>query len=111
METKHTKGQWFACKITNTTNYSVRTNERPELVITPVNLTEVNETIHNDLIGEAIANAKLIAAAPDMLIALQKAVEVIERMSDEYSAIANRHASYTVGESKIIEGAIKKATE
>lgn len=76
MEAKHTKGEWFACKITNTTNYSVRTNERPELIIVPVNLTEVNETIHNDLIGEAIANAKLIAAAPEMLEVLQEIIQL-----------------------------------
>jgi len=46
-----------------------------------------------------------------MLEALQKAIEVIERLSDEYSTIANHHASYTVGEARIIEGAIRKATE
>lgn len=60
---------------------------------------------------EQTANLKLIAAAPAMLNALKKAVEVIERMSDEYSAIADRHASYTVGEGRIIEGAIREATE
>lgn len=61
-------------------------------------------------IPEVEANAKLIAAAPDLLEALVLAEKILERMSDEYSMIANRHANYTRGEANIIESAIKKAT-
>ena len=104
MEAKHTKGQWFACKITNTTNYSVRTNERPELVITPVNLTEVNETIHNDLIGEAIANAKLIAAAPELL-------NLISEMDECNDRFGENHRCFNEYWTKRLKDAIKKATE
>lgn len=102
METKHTKGPWIVAN----SGGSVKLGgmRHPKTICTL-------ETSPLSISPEVEANAKLIAAAPDMLIALQKAVEVIERMSDEYSAIANRHASYTVGESRIIEGAIKKATE
>lgn len=32
-------------------------------------------------------------------------------MSDEYSAIANKHANFTRGESNVIERAINKATK
>jgi hypothetical protein len=100
MKTNHTKGNW-------------------EFIAPAIVSTETNEDIAliksmsmgANRNNESLANAKLIAAAPDMLIALQKAVEVIERMSDEYSAIAGHHASYTNGEAKIIEGAIKKAAE
>jgi len=100
MDTKHTKGQWYA------TEFAGR------WMISDSNFYDGDDLLDSDDKGEpeAEANAKLMAAAPDLLEALQKAVEVIERMSDEFSAIAERHASYTVGESRIIEGAIKKAT-
>lgn len=77
METRHTEGKWTACKIIGTDNFSVRTDKRPELIIIPVNLTDVNKPIHNELINEAEANAKLIAAAPEMLKALQMVIKEI----------------------------------
>jgi len=70
MKTKHTKGEWYPCHITGTDNYSVRTNERPELIIVPLKLTDVNKSIHRELRNEALANAKLIATAPELLNAL-----------------------------------------
>ena len=93
---KHTKGEWFAKE---GQIYPVETGKTLALI-----------PYFDEDDKEQEANARLIAAAPDMLEALQKAVEVIERMSDEFSAIAERHASYTVGEGRIIEGAIRKAT-
>ena len=98
---KHTKGEWFACKITNTTNYSVRTNERPELIVIPVNLTKVNETIHNDLLEEALANAKLIAAAP----------ELFEACIESLAALKTGYIEQRANATKLILAAIKKATE
>lgn len=101
---KHTPGTWKIAE--------KHCDNLTEKHIAWTNLREVlapnNGDTSND---EDYANCKLIAAAPDMLIALQKAVEVIERMSDEFSAIAGKHASYTNGEAKIIEGAIKKANQ
>jgi hypothetical protein len=105
MKTKHTKGEWHKRNGDIENHFEIIGDYGTHKTIA---LLPLRAFVEKD---EAEANAKLIAAAPDMLIALQKAVEVIERMSDEYSSIANRHASYTVGESKIIEGAIKKATE
>ena len=101
MKTKHTKGEWIACKITNTTNYSVRTKEKPELIIIPTNLTDINETIHNDLIGEAIANAKLISAAPDLL----------EACIESLAALKAGYIEQRAGATKMILDAIRKATE
>ena len=93
---KHTKGEWFAKE---GQIYPIETGKTLALI-----------PYYDKDDKEQEANAKLIAAAPDMLEALKKAIEVIERMSDEFSAIAERHASYTVGESRIIEDAIRKAT-
>lgn len=106
MKTKHTKGSW---EIEEREHGFYVCSGFKGFVIADVTGDQITHFIGNK--EEAEANAKLIAAAPELLAALQKAVEVIERMSDEFSAIANRHASYTVGESKVIEGAIKKATE
>lgn len=104
MKTKHTKGEWIACKITNTTNCSVRTKERPELIIIPTNLTEVNETIHNDLLAEAIANAKLIAAAPDLLHACDAVLTAWHSKPPNMYRKEPAHLQQ-------IRGAINKATE
>lgn len=100
MEAKHTKGEW---EFIAPAIISKETHEEIAL-IKAMSMGASRQS-------ESFANAKLIASAPDLLIALQKAVEVIDRLSDEYSAVAERHSSYTVGEAKIIEGAIKKATE
>lgn len=93
---KHTKGNWLAH---DGQIYSEETGKTLALI-----------SYFDKEDEEQRANANLIAAAPDLFTALQKAVEVIERMSDEYSSIAGRHASYTNGEAKIIERAIEKAT-
>ena len=103
---KHTNTDWT---FENIFGRLIVTSGKKGFVIAEVTNRGVAHFLGNE--EEAIANAKLIAAAPEMLIALQKAIEVIERISDEYSSIANLHASYTVGESRIIEGAIKKVTE
>lgn len=103
METKHTNGKWTVVDSGGKVISQTSANSYADICILADRPLAISPEVE--------ANAKLIAAAPEMLIALQKAVEVIERMSDEFSAIANRHASYTVGESRIIEGAIKKATE
>lgn len=104
MEAQHTKGKWEAHD--NLTSSTVFVPEMGGYKVIATCTSDHN--MMND--NEIKANAKLIAASPDMLLALQKAVEVIERLSDEYSAIAGHHASYTNGEARIIEGAIRKAT-
>jgi len=106
-ELKHTKGEWKIFWGNYGTYCSI--NKDTSCRIATIKISKKGE-IGNAPIEEAHANALLIAAAPELLNALQKALEVIERLSDEYSDIAKRHASYTVGESKIIEGAIRKTT-
>jgi len=44
----------------------------------------------------------------ELLEALKFANTIIERLSDDYSAIAGKHANYTKGEANKIEGVIKK---
>lgn len=70
-------------------------------------------TVENKYRAQEInkANAKLIASSPELLGALKFANEIIDRLCSDYSMIANKHANYTNGEAKIIEQAIKKATE
>lgn len=59
------------------------------------------------------ANAAFIVKACNshytLLEALKEALIVIERMSDEYSKVAKKHASFTNGEYKRINEAIKQA--
>ena len=105
MKTKHTPGEWIPCKIIGSYDYSVRTEKRPQLIIIPVRITEVNKGIQAKLEAEAEANAKLIAAAPDMFTAL-----MVARAHLEYAIEFGAGAG---GESKaieIIDKAIKKAT-
>jgi hypothetical protein len=106
MKTKHTPKEWTIENHEHSINIC---SGYKGFVIAEVTGDCITHFIGNK--EESEANAKLIAAAPVMLEALQKAIEVIERLSDEYSTIAERHASYTVGEARIIEGAIRKATE
>lgn len=60
---------------------------------------------------EAEKNAKLIAAAPDLLEALKEALNIIDRMGDEYRDLSGKHDSFTNGEHKRLTAAINKATE
>lgn len=63
METKHTKGDWNVSKTVN--DYAIHTEGSPK------DLALVYEYSRGIPKEEAEANAKLIAAAPDMLDALQ----------------------------------------
>jgi hypothetical protein len=100
METKFTKGNWIFSKY-SPIDYGVHSESG--------NGNDI-ALVRGDS-EEAEANAKLITSAPELLNALILANNIIERMSDEYSAIANKHANFTMGESRIIENAIRKATE
>lgn len=98
-ESKHTKGEWSACCL----------KDRPHFVfgesghITICGLYQKQEML-NDLSDEELrANAKLIAAAPDLLEALNSMLNIFNRDLPEGS----------IGEmtcNKAIN-AIKKATE
>lgn len=102
MNAKHTPGKWNTSKLVNDIGiYADGSNRDLALVY------KYSRSIPEE---EAQANANLMAAAPELLEALQKAKEVIERMSDEFREVAGRHASYSNGEAKIIEAAINKAT-
>lgn len=95
METKHTPGDWYA---KDGQIYPQETGNT--LALIPY-FDKDNE--------QHKANQQLIAAAPDLLKALVDAMEIIERLSDEYRDLAGRHANYTKGEFKRLQAAINKA--
>lgn len=94
---EHTPGEWIISEHNMSTD---------NILIKPIGGQVVCEI---DPVPNAMANARLISAAPDLLEALQLAASIIDRLSDDYSAIAKRHANFTRGESNTIENAIKKA--
>ena len=62
-----------------------------------------------DAVFEDAQERKVRDAAPDLLEALKFSLTIIDRLSDDYSSIANKHANFTQGEFKKINQAIKKA--
>lgn len=89
METKHTKGKWYAVDSSGTV--IAAKGEKYTTICKVLNISE-----------EGDANAKLIAAAPDMLEALIEA----KRMYEEVQPCGGWQGVY-----EMIESAIKKATE
>jgi hypothetical protein len=59
---------------------------------------------------DAEKNAKTFVASVDLLEALQDALNIIDRLCEEYADATDKHASYTQGEHKKLTNAIKKAT-
>lgn len=108
MKTKHTPGPW---KSKEENSLTIKTTE---IFTNSVDVTNISEPImrirHNEeKLSESIANAKLIAAAPDLLQALIK-------LSDAflYEAMEKHDKTYTPNEFPAYETslrAIKKATE
>ncbi len=93
METKHTPGPW-----------SVSGNEIRKAEGIPMLLATVNNSEGAKLNAYNYeANAKLIAAAPDLLRELQKAMQIIE---GEYPADQLNDYGYDK-----MQAAVKKATE
>ncbi len=64
MESKHTKGDWQALQGDYFTDYKVSTEEMNIATVWAIDIPD----------EEAVANAKLIAAAPDLLSVLIEAV-------------------------------------
>jgi hypothetical protein len=82
-------------------------------LILPLNEVEVltEDQQYNYVALRNEVAAKLITAASDLLDALVFAGEIIDRLCEDYSMVANRHANFTTGEYNRIMRAIKKATE
>lgn len=107
MEFKGTKGEWFV-KI-NSEYPEVNLFGQPvgSICILPYSDADYEKAVNSREENEA--NAKLIAAAPELLEALKLSITIIERISDEYSELANKHSSFTQGEHKQLQKAIEKA--
>ena len=94
MSTKHTPGPWVL-KIRpaeHDNNITVAEIEQPRLVKYRGGIARLQSAEHIDGIAkdELIANARLIAAAPDMLEALKAISEVGIREIHDWQAIAER---------------------
>lgn len=74
MTTKHTPGPWY------TVNTEIRTNNQSHVYDT---IAECNMIIGGLPKNECLANAKLMAAAPDLLEILQKAEFFISGFEDD----------------------------
>lgn len=58
------------------------------------------------------ANVAMRVNAHDELVkALQEAMSIIDRLSEEYSTVAKHHSSFTNGEYKRLNTALKNATD
>jgi len=107
MKTKHTKGPWIALK--NSAFYEVYNESRFDdesdcffsvnVLLHDMNSNDLNHTEENK------ANAKLIAAAPDLLEALNIAVQILESKNGYHKDHDNPLSI------KQMKEAIKKATE
>lgn len=91
METKHTKGEW-----------QVDRRALLRVCVNDMTIANCGGAVSNDSLEEAQANAKLIAAAPELLEALVGLRSFINELTFDYP-----------GDELIImvDNAIKKATE
>lgn len=92
---KHTKGEW---KVKNLFQLGVKDVNKKGIYEDNNQIAVVNYSTHFNK-EEAQANAKLIAAAPDLLEACEIALEVLEKIGYSTSATASQ-----------LRYAIKKAT-
>lgn len=76
METKHTKGEWEINKHSATTVQIKGLNR----TIASTGGYQVNTKESESIYNENIANAKLIAAAPDLLDALNRCRSLLEQL-------------------------------
>lgn len=98
MKTKHTQGEWTLDAFTNEDGIMIGVNGEP-----PIALVYKGK--------KAQANAKLIAAAPDLLEACAWAIKQFKRLADE-GRYPEFMMSINGGEGYIpLVKAIKKATE
>lgn len=100
METKHTKGEWFPVEFAGIWM----------LMDSP--MYESIDVLNADYVGEekAKANAKLAAAAPDLLDALIEIAELKHEKTKDAQGNWNAAYHYEFMQ-KIAVNAIKKATE
>jgi len=98
MEFKGTKGEWQVVNSSYKDYVSVQSFNGQEK-IEDVFWVSVNENLPEDLEKQK-ANAKLIAAAPEFLEALQSAMKIVELWAPDYS---DENFDKTINESEIGE--------
>jgi len=103
MKTKHTNGQWYVLPHSKQIYIAVQ-----DEVIATINSLRITQ-------GESEANAKIIAAAPNMLEALEEMVRLQDiYLPKDYDHIKAEHHDEMVALVRALrqmEQAIKRATE
>jgi len=100
MKTKHTKGEWKVDSTSKTCNYDCVTSEMAYAVKTD---DWDIAAVWKDAEGNCEANARLIAAAPELLEALKKCLEATKELNGEFQEGWDE-------EIEMAEQAIKNAT-
>lgn len=98
-KTKHTKGKWYICHKTETQIFIAATDDAARIVERKGSyICEIKQAMaHHGINKHDQANAKLIAAAPDLLEALTAMIDGKER---DFSKLSEKALA-----------AIKKATK
>lgn len=103
METKHTAGQWQVSKTVN--DYAIYADSNDTKDIAAV--YQYSRSIPQE---EAEANAKLIAAAPDMLSTIDEAINQLQNFLDNYVVAGGESETIIKGEIKNLQAVYYKAT-
>lgn len=98
---KHTKGEWVSKPLNDASNGWIDIKMSDNTTITIYGKPIDKENPNHKIVENLIANAKLIAAAPDLLEALQRFVKFVDKLNLEYESSMVLQA----------KDAIKKATE
>lgn len=83
MENKHTPGPWEVCDAKRPDGFHIRSNARHWSIAAAYHMAGCSDPSLDISEGEAAANARLIAAAPELLEALEVAEDVLSSIDGD----------------------------